>query len=102
MASLLLQLASSERGNVNSTKTIRALSKLHNRLSRELDATLDPEDRGALNVAIRSLMSSIDIQETLMRFGQGKPPKITGRDMDTYSQREEYLKSIMSPIEPAK
>jgi hypothetical protein len=85
---------------VNSTKTIRALFKLRNRLGKELDTTLDPEDRGALNVAIRSLMSAIDIQETLTRHKQGKLRKRTSRDLDTYTQREEYLKKIMGPIEP--
>lgn len=45
-------------------------------------------------------MSAIDIQKTLIRFEKGKPPKRTGRDTDTYAQRREHLKSIMSPIEP--
>lgn len=87
---------------MNSKKVIRALSKLRDRLSRELDAPANPEDRGALNIAIRSLLSAIDIQETLIRFEQGKPQKRTGRDMDTYSQREEYLKTIMGPIDPTE
>ena len=87
---------------MNSKKVIRALSKLRHRLGRELDATVNPEDRCALNIAIRSLMSAIDLQETLIRFEQGKPQKKTGRDMDTYSQREEYLKSNMGPIDPTE
>jgi hypothetical protein len=87
---------------VNSKKVIRALSKLRDRLSSELDATVNPEDRGALNIAIRSLISAIDIQETLIRFEQGKPPKKTARDMDTYEQRQEYLESIIGPIEPTE
>jgi hypothetical protein len=87
---------------MNSSKVIRALSKLRDRLSHELDATVDPEDRGALNVAIRSLISAIDIQETLIRHKQGKPPKRTGRDLDTYTRREEYLKTIMGPIKPTE
>jgi len=85
---------------MNSKKVIRALSKLRDRLSRELDSTVNLEDRGALNVAIRSLISAIDIQETLIRFEEGKPPKKTGRDMETYEQRQEYLETIMGPIEP--
>jgi len=85
---------------VNSKKVIRALSKLRDRLIRELDLTVNPEDKGALNVAIRSLMSAIDIQETLTRFEQSKPPKKTGRDMETYEQRHENLETIMDPSEP--
>ena len=85
---------------MNSKKVIRALSKLRDRLSHELDATVNPEDRGALNIAIRSLTSAIDIQDTLIRFEQGKPQKKTGRDMETYRKREEHLKTIMGPIKP--
>jgi hypothetical protein len=62
--------------------------------------TENPEDRGALNIAIRSLISAIDIQETLIRFEQGKPPKKTGRDTETYEQREQHLKTAISPTEP--
>jgi hypothetical protein len=94
--------AADQGGNMNSKKVIRALSRLRDRLSREFDATVNPEERGALNIAIRSLISAIDIQETLIRFEQGKLPKITARDMDTYEQREEYLKTIMGPIEPTE
>jgi len=47
---------------------------------------VDPEDRGPLNVATRWLISAIDIQETLIRHKQGKPPKGTGRDLDTYTR----------------
>jgi hypothetical protein len=71
----------------------------HDRLIRELDSTVNPEDKGALNVAIRSLMSAIDIQETLTRFEQSKPQKQTGRDMETYEERHKYLKTIMDPSE---
>ena len=85
---------------MNTSKNLRALLKLRNRLTRELDATADLEDRGALNVAIRSLMNAIDIQKTLIRFEQGKPQKRTSRDLDTFDQRKEYLKKIMGPIEP--
>lgn len=87
---------------MNSRKLIRSLSKLRDRLSSELDATVNPEDRGALNIAIRSLISAIDVQETLIRFEQGKPQKKRARDMDTYSQRKEHLKTIMGPINPAE
>jgi hypothetical protein len=45
-------------------------------------------------------MNAIDIQNTLVRLEEGKPQKRTGRDMDTYTQREEYLKKIMGPIDP--
>ena len=87
---------------MDAAKTIQALSELRDRLSQELDTTVEPKRKGALNIAIRCLISAIDIQETLIAFEQGKPQKITGRDMDTYAQREAYLKSIMSPIEPTK
>lgn len=85
---------------MDSKKVIRALSKLRNRLNRELDTTVNIEDKGALNVAIRSLISAIDIKETLIRFEEGKPPKKTGRDIETYEQRQEYLETIMGPVEP--
>lgn len=74
---------------MNSIKNLSALFELRRRLTRELNATVDPEDRGALNVAIRSLLSAIDIQETLIRYEQGLPQKVTGRDYDTFAQREE-------------
>lgn len=85
---------------MDSFKNLRALFKLRSRLTRELDTTVDPEDRGALNVAIRSLMNAIDIQETLMRYEQGLPQKESSRDYDTFEQREEYLKTLMGDIEP--
>jgi hypothetical protein len=83
---------------MNSTKVIRALSKLRDRLSHEFEATVNPEDRGALNVETRSLMSAIDIQETLIWHKQGKPSKRTGRNLDTYTQRKKHLKASMGPI----
>ena len=85
---------------MDSFKNLRALFKLKSRLPRELDATVDPDDRGALNISIRSLMSAIDIQETLIRYEQGLPQKVTSRDYDTFEQREEHLKTIMGDIEP--
>jgi hypothetical protein len=57
---------------MDSRKVIRALSKLRDRLSRELDSTVNREDKGALNVAIRSLISAIDIQETLSEITPGR------------------------------
>ena len=81
-------------------KVIRALSKLRDQLIRDLSMTENPEDRGALNIAIRSLINAIDIQESLTKFEQGKPQRKTARDMDTYDQRKEYLKTSMGPIEP--
>jgi hypothetical protein len=48
---------------LNSTKVIRALSKLRDRLSHELDATVDPEDKGALYIAIRSLIPDRQIMK---------------------------------------
>lgn len=85
---------------MNSLKILRALFKLRSRLTRELNATVDLEDRGALNVAIRSLMNAIDIQETLIRNERGLPLKETSRDYDTFEQREEHLKTIMGDIDP--
>ena len=83
-------------------RVIRALSKLRDRLILDLSVTENPEDRGALNIAIRSLINAIDIQESLIKFEQGKPQRKTARDMDTYDQRKEYLKTIMGPIEPTE
>lgn len=85
---------------MDATETIQARSELRDRLSQELDTTVEPERKGALSIAIRCLISAIDIQETLIAFEQGKPQKITGRDMDTYDPLALYLKSVMSPIEP--
>jgi hypothetical protein len=85
---------------MNSVKSLRALFKLRSRLTRELDAIVEPEDRGALNVAIRALMNAIDIQETLVRYQQGLPQKVTSRDYDTFEGREEHLNTIMSDIDP--
>lgn len=85
---------------MDSFKNLRALFKLRSRLTREFDATVDSEDRGALNVAIRALMSAIGIQETLIRYERGLPQKETSRDYDTFEQREEYLKTIMGDIKP--
>ena len=85
---------------MNSRKVKRALSKLRDRLTHELEVAVSPEDRGALNIAIRSLISAIDIHETLIRHEKGEPPKKTARDMDTYAQRAEYLKAMMDPIDP--
>jgi hypothetical protein len=84
---------------MDSFNNLRALFKLRSRLTREFDATVDSEDRSALNVAIRALMSAIGIQETLIRYEQGLPQKETSRDYDTFAEREEYLKRIMGPIE---
>jgi hypothetical protein len=58
--------------------------------------------QGALNVAIRALSAAIEVQEALMAFERGAQHIRTSCHSDTYSQREEYLKAIMSPIEPAK
>lgn len=61
---------------------------------------MDPEDRGALNVAIRSLMNAIDTQETLIRYEQGIPQKRTSRDYDTFEQRKAHLNAIMGEVKP--
>jgi hypothetical protein len=46
-------------------KEAPSIAKLRVRLTRELDATADLEDRGALKVAIKSLMSAFEIQENV-------------------------------------
>lgn len=51
---------------MDTSKRLEALNELHDRLSQELDSTVDPDRKGALNVAIRGLISAIDIQETLI------------------------------------
>jgi hypothetical protein len=87
---------------VDANKRVQALDELRDGLSQELDTTDDPDRKGALNVAIRALISAIDIQETLIAHEQGRPQKRMHRDLDSYDQREEYLKKIMSPIEPTE
>jgi hypothetical protein len=91
-----------EEAGTEDVKHVEALADLRDQLTRELDATSDVRRRGTLNVATRALSAAIEIQETLIAFERGTQQKRTSRDLDTYSQREEYLKAIMSPIKPAK
>ena len=87
---------------MDTSKRLEALNELCDRLSRELDSTVDPARKGALNVAIRGLMNAIDVQETLIAHDQGKPQKRVHRDLGSYDEREEYLKRVTSPIELKK
>ena len=81
-------------------KCLEALNELLDRLKHELESTVGPDRKGALNVAIRGLISAIDIKETLVVYEEGTPQMRIHRDLDPDDQREEYLKRFMSPIEP--
>ena len=72
------------------TQNLQALEALRDRLIRERESS-EGARAAALNVAISALVSAIDILESLIAHEQGKPQKVTGRDMGTNDQRREYL-----------
>ena len=80
------------------TETLQALEALEGRLIRERE-TSKGAHATALNVAIRAVVSHIDILESLIAHERGVPPKVTGRDMDTYDQRREFLTEAGQPLE---
>jgi hypothetical protein len=77
---------------------LQALEALEDRLIRERDIS-EGAHATALNVAIRALVSHIDILESLIAHELGMPPKVTGRDMDTYDQRRKFLNDVGQPVE---
>jgi hypothetical protein len=84
-----LSVESKGHHNAEDTENLQALEALEGRLIRERDIS-EGAHATALNVAIRALVSHIDILGTLIAHEQGMPPKVTGRDMDTYDQRRKF------------
>jgi uncharacterized protein (DUF1778 family) len=82
------------------TETLRALEVLEGRLIREREIS-EGAHATALNVAIRALASHIDILESPIEHELGIPPKVTGRDMDTYDRRRKFLTDAGQPVEKA-
>jgi hypothetical protein len=80
------------------TETLQALEALEGRLFRERETSEGAHAR-ALNIAIRALISSRDVLESLMTYEQGMPQKVTGRDMDPYDQRREYLNDSYQTVD---
>jgi uncharacterized protein (DUF1778 family) len=85
---------------VQDTENLQALEALQRRLIREREAS-EGAQAAALNVAIRALVSHIDILESLIAHELGMPPKGTGRGMDTYDQRRKFLTDAGQPVEKA-
>jgi hypothetical protein len=81
-------------------ENLQALEALGGRLIRERD-TSEGAHATALNVAIRALVSHIDILESLIAHEQGMPQKVTCRDMDTYDQRRKILNDAGQFVEKA-
>lgn len=72
------------------TENLQALEALRDRLIWERE-TSESAHAAGLNVAIRALVSAIDVLELLIAHEQEKPQKVTGRDMGTNDQHREYL-----------
>ena len=79
-------------------ENLQALEALEGRLIRDRE-TSKGAHATALNVAIRALVSHIDILESLIAHEQGMPQKVTSRDMDTYEQRRKFLTDAGQPVE---
>lgn len=79
---------------------LQALAALRDRLIRESE-TSEGAHAIALNVAIRALVSAIDILDSIIAHEQGMPQKVTCRDMDTYDRRREFLNDASRPVEKA-
>ena len=82
------------------TENLQALAALRDRLIRESE-TSEGAHAIALNVAIRALVSAIDILDSIIAHEQGMPQKVTCRDMDTYDRRREFLNDAGHPVEKA-
>lgn len=91
-------LGTEGRDIAQDTETLQALEALEGRLIREREIS-EGAHATALNVAIRALVSHIDILESLIAHELGMPPKVTGRDMDTYDQRRKCLIDAGEPVE---
>ena len=79
---------------------LRALVALRDRLTGEQETARVPR-RTALNIAIRALVSAIDILDSVIAHEQGMPQKVTCRDRDAYDQRREFLNDAGEPVETA-
>jgi hypothetical protein len=75
------------------SEILQALEALRDRLARERE-TSEGVHTTALNVAIRALVHASDILDSVIAHEQGMPQKVTGRDMDTYDQRREFLTDV--------
>ena len=64
------------------SEILQALEALRDRLIRERE-TSEGAHAIALNVAIRALVSAIDILDSVIAHEQGMPQKVTCRDMDS-------------------
>ena len=82
------------------TENLQALEALRDRLILESE-TSEGAHAIALNIAIRALVSAIDILDSVLAHEQGMPQKVTCRDRDTYDQRREFLNDAGRPIEKA-
>jgi hypothetical protein len=80
------------------TENLRALAALRDRLIRESE-TSEGAHAITLNVAIRALVSAIDILDSVIAHEQRMPQKVAGRDKDTYDQRREFLNDADRPVE---
>lgn len=79
---------------------LRALGELRDRLTGERE-TAKGAQATALNIAIRALVSAIDILDSVIAHEQGIPQKVAGRDKDTYDQRREFLNDTAQHVEKA-
>ena len=84
--------------NAEDIDNLQALQALQGWLIRERE-TSEGAHATALNVAIRAMVSQTDILESLIAHALGMPPKMTGRDTDTYEQRRKFLTDTGQPAE---
>lgn len=77
---------------------LRAFGALRDRLTGEREIAKGAQ-AAALNIAIRALVSAIDILDSVVAHEQGMPQKVAGRDKDTYDQRREILNDADRPVE---
>jgi hypothetical protein len=75
---------------IRDNENLQALEALEGRLIRERE-TSQGAHAIALNVAIRALVSHIDILESLIAHERGVPQKVASRDLDTYDRRRKFL-----------
>jgi len=83
-------IGTENHGIAQDVEKLQALKALRDRLIR-LRETSDGAHQSALNIAIRALISAIDILESLITHEQRVPQKVKNRDMDTYDQRRKFL-----------
>jgi len=81
-------------------ESLRAFEALRDRLTGERE-TAKGAQATALNIAIRALVSAIDILDSVIAHEQGMPQNVTCRDRDTYDQRREFLNDVGRAVEKA-